>query len=196
MRYIAFFDFDGTITKRDTLLEFIKFSKGNLPFYIGFLLHAPVLIAYKIGLLSNKKAKEKILGFFFSHTDIGKFHQDCKQFSLEVLPKLVRPKALEEIQKLNDSGATVVIVTASAENWVKPWADTMQLDLIGTKLEEKSHKLTGKIQDINCHGEEKVRRIMERYSLKDYDKIYAYGDTRGDKPMLKLAHEAFYKPFR
>ena len=54
---IAFFDFDGTITTKDTLLEFIKFSKGNLLFYAGFLLNLHFLVAYKLKIISNQAAK-------------------------------------------------------------------------------------------------------------------------------------------
>ena len=50
---IAFFDFDGTITTKDTLLEFIRFSKGRFRFYLGFLLYSPYLIAYKIKLIAG-----------------------------------------------------------------------------------------------------------------------------------------------
>jgi len=41
-----------------------------------------------------------------------------------------------------------------------------------------------------------VRRILAAYDLSQYDEVYAYGDTKGDKPMLGLATIAFYKPFR
>ena len=45
-------------------------------------------------------------------------------------------------------------------------------------------------------AEEKVIRIQEEYNLSDYQEIYVYGDSPGDKPMLGLATKSFYKPFR
>ena len=45
-------------------------------------------------------------------------------------------------------------------------------------------------------GAEKVNRIKEKYTLDEYEYIYAYGDSRGDKEMLTIAHEQHYKPFR
>ena len=60
----------------------------------------------------------------------------------------------------------------------------------------KNGLLTGKIENQNCHGEEKVNRINAAFDLSQYDEIYCYGDTKGDKPMLRLATFAFYKPFR
>lgn len=193
---IAFFDFDGTITRKDTLLEFIKFCKGHLSFYIGFIIHTPALIAYKIGLITNQQAKEKILHHFFSNISVHEFQKLCDDFEKKVLPGIIRQKANNEIKRLKEKGFTIVIVSASPGNWIRGWADVNDLELIATKLSIENNNITGKISGLNCHGIEKVRRIKERYKLGDFDKIYAYGDSSGDKPMLALAHHSFMKPFR
>ncbi len=193
---IAFFDFDGTITTKDTLLEFIKFSKGNLKFWLGFLLNAPYIIAYKLKIITNQSAKEKVLKFFFHNTPATIFKEYCNTFSKTVLPQLIRPGALQEIRRLQQNGSLVVIVSASPENWIQHWADDMQVQLLASKLEIREGKITGKIIGKNCHGKEKVRRIIEFYTLSDYDHIIAYGDSKGDMPMLRLAKTSFFKPFR
>ena len=193
---IAFFDFDGTITTKDTLLEFIKFSNGRLRFYIGFAINSPWLIAFKLKLIPNQTAKERILSWFFRGSDLAAFQKKCDQFASGILPGLIRPKALEEIELLRQKNATIVIVSASPENWIRPWTGSISVKLIATRLTTKEDILTGRILDRNCHGAEKVRRINEEYQLKDYTSIYAYGDSSGDRPMLELAHSAFYKPFR
>lgn len=194
---IAFFDFDGTITTKDTLLEFIKFSKGTPLFYLGFLLTSPWLLAYKAKLISNQQAKEKVLQFFFRNWTLVRFQEICGRFCHTALPDLIRPKALHEIKKLQEAGFIVVIVSASPENWIQGWADQVQAALIATRLETKGElRLTGKILGANCHGEEKVKRIQQEYDLADYREIYAYGDTSGDKPMLRLGTASFFKPFR
>lgn len=195
-RRISFFDFDGTITTKDTLLQFVKHSKGSFYFYLGFLLTSPWMVAFKLKLISNQTAKEQFLRFFFRHYPLEKFQQHCESFAQQEIPRLIRPKALEEIKKLQEAGAEVVIVSASPENWIRPWADQAGVQLLSTRLIIKDDRLTGRIMGRNCHGEEKVRRIREAYTLTDYDQIYAYGDTSGDKPMLALANISFYKPFR
>ena len=194
-REIAFFDFDGTITKKDTLLEFIKFSKGKIRFYLGFIVNLPHLVAFKLGIISNQSAKEKILRFFFKDMPISVFKQYCEKFSKHVLPKLIRPKALKEIQRLKQNNTLVVIVSASPENWIEEWAQNLQLELIASRLELDGGKVTGKILGKNCHGDEKVSRIREIYDLSEYYIIAAYGDSIGDRPMLELATRAYYKPF-
>jgi HAD superfamily hydrolase (TIGR01490 family) len=193
---IAFFDFDGTITTKDTLLEFIKFCKGNFRFYLGFLLNSPYLVAFKTKIISNQAAKEKVLQYFFRGTSVGDFEKLCQSFTKGKLPSLIRPGALKEISKLKQENYVVVVVSASPQNWIKEWADQAGVELIASRLEVKNDMITGKILGKNCHGEEKVRRIMEKYVITDYTSIHAYGDTSGDRQMLALAHNSFFKPFR
>lgn len=137
-----------------------------------------------------------MLRFFFGSMPIAQFRAQCVAFSKNKLHRFVRTKALEEIKKLQASNAEVVIVSASAQDWIKDWCAEMGVSLIATQLEVKDGKVTGKIEGRNCHGEEKVRRIQEAYNLSEYNEIYCYGDTKGDKPMLALGTISFYKPFR
>lgn len=195
-RRIAFFDFDGTITTKDTLLEIIKYQKGVSKFYTGFLLCSPYIAAWKLGLIPNYAAKERVMRFFFAKTPVDEFQRKCDAFATEVLPSLLRPKALEEINRLQQSGAEVVIVSASPGNWSQAWRKTLNIESLATRLQIKDAKLTGRFDGKNCHGQEKVCRIRDAYDLNSYDEIYCYGDSKGDKPMLGLATFAFYKPFR
>ncbi|WP_315820848.1 HAD family hydrolase [Paraflavitalea speifideaquila] len=89
---IAFFDFDGTITTKDTLLEIIKYRHGKAKFYLGFLLHSPYLVAYKAGIISNQTAKEKVLKLFFGRVTVEQFSQCCTSFAAEKIPGLLRKK--------------------------------------------------------------------------------------------------------
>lgn len=193
---IAFFDFDGTITTSDTFLDFIKFSKGKTAFYTGFLLHSPWLVAFKLKLIPNQSAKEKILKYYFGGMDAGEFERLCGAFTERVMPRLIRPGALEQIRKFRAAGTAVVIVSASPENWIRKWADLLKVELIASRLEIKDGKITGRIIGKNCRGPEKVRRILEKYEVKDYEVIHAYGDTSGDLEMLKMATHSYFRPFR
>lgn len=196
MKTIAFFDFDGTITTKDTLLEFIKYVKGSRSFLTGFLLNSPYLVAYKLNLIPNQLAKEKVMAYFFKNMPLSEFQQWCDRFAAEKISGLIRPKAAAALQQLKQSGAEVVIVSASFGNWIQAWAFENNFQLIATKPELRDGKLTGRIAGKNCHGLEKVRRIKEAFDLQQYGAIQAYGDSSGDKPMLALATQAHYKPFR
>jgi phosphatidylglycerophosphatase C len=193
---IAFFDFDGTITTHDSMLEFIKFYKGNFRYLLGFAVNAFFIVAWKTGFISNQVAKEQVLTHFFKHTPEQFFQDKADEFAAIYIPRLVRSKALKEIERLKNAGAEVVIVSASAENWLAAWCREHGLQLLATRLAVKNGRLTGKIDGLNCHGTEKLNRIKAAFQLSEYDEIYCYGDTKGDKPMLGLATFSFYKPFR
>ena len=195
-RSIAFFDFDGTVTCKDTLFEIIKYQKGKRALYAGLFQLSPWLIAMKLRIVSNAAVKEKVLTFFFKNTPLEDFQHQCNEFIRTTLPRLIRPEALKEINKHKQNNTTVVIVTASAENWVAGWCRQNQIQCIGTKLEINDGKVTGRIYGKNCNGIEKVIRIKALFQLNAYEKILAYGDTKGDKPMLSLATLAFYKYFK
>ncbi len=193
---IAFFDFDGTITTKDTLAENVRFLKGRVPVYIGFLLLFPWIIAYKLGLYPNDLAKQKVLRYFLSGMEQSIFQAKADEFAETKLPALIRPKALEEIERLKKEGFEIVIVSGSAESWVSLWTAKLGLHLIATRLEVINGKMTGNIEGENCYGQQKVVCIRKEFDLGKYDEVYAYGDTSGDKPMLALATKSFYKPFR
>ena len=196
MSNIALFDFDGTITTDDSLIKFIRFAIGDTKTILGMILLSPMLILYKLKLITNYKAKEIMLSYFFKGINEKEFKKVAKEYSLNHIDKIVRPKAMKKIKWHKSQGHKVVIVSASIECWLKPWCDKNSLELIATQLEIKDNLMTGKLLTKNCYGIEKVNRVKKIYNLDDYDYIYAYGDSRGDRELLALANEGFYKPFR
>src|SRR5690606_17192483 len=124
--------------------------KGHTAFYLGFLLHAPFLIAYKLKIISNQRAKEMILRYFFGKMAVGEFSACCDGFVRDIAPSLIRPKAVREIAKLKEAGAEVVIVSASPINWVGKWSESMQLPCIATRLVVEDNRITGNIDGKNC----------------------------------------------
>ncbi|HTJ49887.1 MAG TPA: HAD-IB family hydrolase [Cyclobacteriaceae bacterium] len=193
---LALFDFDGTITTKDTFLEFIKFYHGKTKFILGFLILSPIMVMMILKLIPNWRGKEIVLTWFFKGEDLNHFNQQAEKFCSQIVPSLLRPQALTELEKYKQNSTTVLVVSASAQNWVEPWCKSIGVECLATKLEVKSSKLTGKLQGKNCFGEEKVVRIKERLDLSTFEKIAAYGDSSGDTQMLAIATEKFYKPFR
>ena len=193
---ISLFDFDGTITTDDSLIKFIRFVVGDLKTAWGMLLLSPILITYKLKLVPNYKAKQWMISYFFKGMGEKQFLKDAEEYSLNHIDKILRPKAMEKIAWHLGQHHKVVVVSASIECWLKPWCDKNSLDVIATKIEIKDGMITGNFLSQNCSGVEKANRVKEAYNLSDYDHIFAYGDTRGDKELLALANESFYKPFR
>lgn len=195
MKVLALFDFDGTLTKRDSLLDFIHFVIKTPKKIFGAMILSPIIIGYLFKIVENDYAKERVLHYFFANMKANELYFLGQNYALNRLPSILRSSGIKQLKWHIEQGHDVTIVSASPVIWLKAWTDSLGVKLIATILEEKKGRFTGRYQGLNCYGEEKVRRIKEQFDLNKYDKIYAYGDTPGDKAMLKLADKAFYKPF-
>ena len=198
MRKIYAFDFDGTLTTKDTLLEFIRFAKGSGQMFRGFLLFSPLLLLMKLHLFPNWKAKQKIFSYFFKGMNIDDFNALCTHFA-EQNKHLLRPAGIEKVrQAIEEEQATVLIISASIDNWVRPFFDEIdkKIQVLGTQIETNGGRLTGQFTTKNCYGQEKVNRLTALYPHREAYELIAFGDSRGDKELLDFADKGFYKPFR
>ncbi len=193
---LALFDFDGTITTKDTFLEFIKFACGKTKFWLGMWLMSPVLILHLLKLIRNDKAKTFVFDYFFSDWTYNEFKNAGEDFCKTKVSSLIRPKGLEKIKWHQQQGHRIIVITASMKEWVAPWCRSMNIEILATEAEVKHDKITGKLGSANCYGQEKVERLNKHLSLSEYTDIYAYGDSSGDKELLSLTQYSHFKPFR
>lgn len=187
-RTVAVFDFDGTLTTKDTLLEFIKFSCGTGKFYFVFLLYIPLLVLMKLKLYPNWECKQKVFAHFFKGMKISEFSRLGKDFAKEI-ENIRKESMIAELRKLREEGASIYVISASIDEWVRPFCTQLgALDVISTKVEIDSLGcLTGRFLTLNCYGQEKVRRLLEiEPNRKEYI-LVAYGDSQGDKELLEFA---------
>lgn len=196
------FDFDGTLTSSDTMIELIRYAKGTRRLFGGLMANIWFLVMMKLHLYPNWRCKERILSYFFGGMNIADFNKLCISFANSRHP-LVRPQAIAEVNDIMANGGKALVVSASAENWVRPLLEKAFCtipNLSATQLEVADGKITGRIIGKNCYGEEKVNRIEEYLKANNIRRqdyyIYAYGDSAGDKQMMEYADESFYKPFR
>ncbi|HBH23430.1 MAG TPA: HAD-IB family hydrolase [Cytophagales bacterium] len=195
MKALALFDFDGTITRKDSLLEFLKYKAGSSGFYAGMFLCMPYILYCTLIIKKGWKAKERVLQYFLKGQKKEDLYEIGTKFRNEIIPGIVEPAALEKIKWHQEQGHRVVIVSASLDFWLKKWTDDHGLELIATEIAFENGKASGKFATPNCNGMEKVRRIKEILDLNEYKPIYAYGNSHGDMPMINLADYKFYKYF-
>lgn len=181
------FDFDGTLTTRDTLIEFIRYACGTARFLLGFLLYSPLLVMMKLRLYSNGKAKQKVFAHFFKGMTIEAFNTLCQDFA-STHRHLLRLEVVSQLEQALSEGAEVLIVSASIDNWVQPFFPKVKV--LGTQIEVIDGRLTGRFLTPNCYGQEKVRRILTLHPDRSAYHLTAYGDSRGDRKMLAFADEA------
>ena len=194
MKRVFAFDFDGTLTTRDTLIAFIHYACGTPRFLLGFLLHAPLLVLMKLRLYSNGKTKQRLFTWFFQGMSIETFDALCQSFALSHR-HLLRPDTVRLLQQALSEGAEVLVVSASIDNWVQPFFSTFHLPpstfhVLCTQIEVIDGRLTGRFLTPNCYGQEKVRRILALHPDRSTYHLTAYGDSLGDRELLAFADEA------
>lgn len=192
------FDFDGTLTRRDTLIEFIRFALGTRRLLGALLRLSPLLVLMKLRLYDNGRAKERLFAHCFGGMPIAEFDGLCRHFAHERRADLLRPELLSVLNRALAQGARVLVVSASIDNWVKPFfAGERQPVVVGTQIAVEKGLVTGAFTTPNCYGAEKVRRVQQALpdllAHRDHYYITAYGDSRGDKEMLSYADEGHYQ---
>ncbi len=190
---VVVYDFDGTLTKSDSLLGFIRYACGSRAMLCGFLRHLPLLMLMKLHCYPNYKAKQQVFSYFFRGMDIRQFDGLCRRYAA-THRQILRPQGVASLEQDSQAGRQVVIVSASVDNWVQPFFPGVCV--LGTQVEVRDGRLTGRFLTPNCYGQEKVRRLLERFPDRGQYRLTAYGDSRGDREMLAFADEAHYKPFR
>lgn len=193
MKKIYAFDFDGTLTTRDSFLEFIRYVCGNWALCKGILRYSPLLVLMKLGLYPNWKAKQKVFAYFFKGMPLKDFAQQGRLFALD-RQHLLRPQGVDMVKQAQAEDAEVLIVSASIDYWVQPFFP--EVKVVGTQVEVEEGCLTGRFLTKNCYGQEKVNRILALYPHRNEYELIAFGDSAGDKELLAFADEAHYKPFR
>ncbi|MFN5416092.1 MAG: HAD family hydrolase [Flavobacteriia bacterium] len=183
---IAFFDFDGTISSSDSLVEFIKFYAGRKKFYLAFFLMSPFILLYFVGFYPNNKLKELIFTYFFKGKDEKEVKEKGIVFCEKILPHALKQSSLEKINWHQKQEHEIYIITASSAIWLKPWCDKNNFKLISTEFEVKNNIFTGKIQGKNCHGREKKRRVQEILEQSKTTQSFGYGNEKSDLAFMQI----------
>lgn len=188
------FDFDGTLTHRDTMFAFLKFADKQR-FQRYFLGLIPQFAFVKFGLTDPARVKLKFIASVLKNLSENEIHRLAQDFFQQKHNELLRPNALKFIQNLDLEKNKALMVTASLDFWARPFAEFLGLELVATRAKLNEGKFQGEIIGQNCNGAEKVHRIEEIYSPDLFEHTVAFGDTKGDLPMLSWAKEKHYRPF-
>jgi phosphatidylglycerophosphatase C len=194
-RPLVAFDFDGTLTWKDSFLAFLAWRAGRARYLAGLAALAPAMAAYAIDR-DRGRLKAAATRRFLAGATRAELEADAQRFAAELGQSLLRPDAVRSWRRWQGRGARLAIVTASPETIVAPIARALGADLlIGTRLAfDRDDRVSGRLEGAKCRGPEKVRRLREVFG----DEVRleaAYGDTDGDLEMLGLAEEQGLKVF-
>ncbi|WP_409519609.1 HAD family hydrolase [Pseudescherichia sp.] len=194
-KVLSVFDFDGTLTRRDSFIPFLKFAFGRRLFTRKILqLVIPTLRCFR-RKLTRDELKEVLITTFLSGIEEKWVQDQAVAYCTQYWDRLMRPNGLLAVAKEISTGAEVTLCSASPVLVLQPFADKLGIKLIGTQLESKDGVLTGRITDHNCRCIHKIKRLESVYgSLSDYH-LRAWGDSRGDYEMLAAAGDAYWRHF-
>ena len=194
---VAAFDFDGTLTHRDSLLPFLYFVTGTTGTFINLLLETPHLIRYLLNGQDRQSLKEAIMSRFLKNFTRQEIQAYGEQFAKQVLPKMILPEGLKKIAWHKNQGHQCLLISANLDIYLVPWGQMNGFHhIITSRVEFSNAKVTGHLIGLNCRGQEKVRRLEEIMGPKENYLLYAYGDSSGDRELLDLADYPYYKTFK
>lgn len=185
---VALFDVDGTLTRADCVVPFLRRAAGWR--FFATLAQHPVALAR--GLLRTDRDALKALGCSsLAGLDAAALGALGERFADEMLSWRVRPDTTARLRRHQQLGHTVVLASASLDPYLVPFARALGVDgVLCTRLEvDASGRLTGRLDGANCRSAEKARRVGEWLAsagLEDAE-LWAYGDSAGDLDMLALA---------
>ncbi len=194
---VAAFDLDGSLTEGGSVWRWLRFIAGTRAVLAAAL---PLSVALGVGALRSGKwadqAKERLFQKLLTGRDLDEVRDESRTFALSHLERAGRTVVLERLAWHLEQGHDVVIVSASPQIYVEVVADALgATGAIGTRLAVDARgKLAGSYLGRNCRGTEKIRRLNEWISERDYEAepvIYAYGNSRGDRRLLSGATHPF-----
>lgn len=170
------YDFDKTVYNGDSTVDFFKFILKKHP---SVLACVPKIffaaVGYKLGKYSTKRFKEVFFSFLPKLKDIP---SDVDEF-WERNEKKIK-KWYTDIKRADD-----LVISASPCFLLLPICKALKVSLIATEMDIN----TGKIIGENCKGEEKVRRLREKYGDIEIDRFYS--DSLSDLPLAEISRRAY-----
>ncbi|MBR4457416.1 MAG: HAD-IB family hydrolase [Clostridia bacterium] len=186
---MALFDFDGTLCPGDSIVPYLRLCvREGLAPKAQWLRAGLGYILQRLRLIPVSRAKAMTLSFIRGRSREEMDALARRFFREELLPRC-HPEGLREIRRLRNEGIRVAVISASPEVYMRVLPEFVKVDaVLATPCEEDPKGLyTGEVGP-NCRGEEKVRRVREAWP--DAEIVTAYGDSRGDLPMLAMTDRA------
>lgn len=192
-RRIAAFDFDGTLSRRDTLVPFLARACGTQDLTRALRRVAPLAVKARTGTLGSElhhrdATKAALLHRLLAGREAGWFEQQGRRYASRLEAKL-RPEMVEQVRWHRAEGHELVIVSASLATYLEPFAAEHGFDhVIAVELEVGAHgRLTGEMVGPNVRGPEKAVRLRSWLGGDEPEVLWAYGNSSGDRELLAMA---------
>ncbi|WP_426573438.1 HAD-IB family hydrolase [Aquihabitans sp. McL0605] len=192
-RRIAAFDFDGTLTRRDTLVPFLATSCGPGAFIRALGRVAPTALRARTGrthgaVHPRDAGKAALLRELYADRRADWLASQGQKYAA-TLTRRLRPEMVEQVRWHREAGHELVIVSAGLRTYLEPFAADAGFDhVIAVELEaDDAGVLTGELQGPNVRGPEKAVRLRRWLGDDQPEMLWAYGNSSGDTELLAMA---------
>lgn len=191
MTAVAAFDFDATLTRKDTVIPFLRRLAGTRALATGLLASS-----HRLAPAAARRSRDAIRAVateqVFRGRPIEEVEQIAQAYGDQIFAVGLRPDTSARLRWHREAGHRVVIVSASYEQYVRVVGEHLGVDaVLATRLEVVDHRCTGRLDGPNCRGPEKVARLTGWLTDQGLDRaevrLWAYGDSNGDRELLALA---------
>lgn len=193
VRQIAAFDFDGTLTRSDTLLPFLAWSCGRAALARALAQAAPTAMRARTGRLTESThprdaSKAVLLDRLLAGRSQEWFTEQGQRYAT-LLDRRLRPDVLARVKWHRGQGHELLIVSASLRTYLDHVAAAHRFDqVIAVEMQVTNGVLSGDLVGPNVRGPEKAIRLRS-WIGDDLDQVqlWAYGNSSGDRELLAMA---------
>jgi phosphatidylglycerophosphatase C len=186
-RRIAVFDLDGTLTRNDTLLPYLRRFVLNRPSrWLRIVRFAVAALGWWTHPLRRDRIKEGLIIACVGGVSRSEVNRHTQRFVDRLCANGLNASAVAELQRHRDNGDRLVLLSASPDVYVAAVADRLGFDdCVSTELSWRGDRLTGAFSSPNRRGPEKAR-VIERLRQTGRE-IDAYANSASDLAHLRLA---------
>ena len=195
-RVVAVFDFDGTVTDRDTLVPFLVLAFGRARVAATFAALAGTGLGYLLRRVSIDEFKRRVLRRLVADTSAPRLRALGPAHARALVPRL-RPDALARIGWHRAQGHRLVLVSSTLDLYLAHVGAQLGFDdVLCSRLATRGERFSGELEGADCTGPEKLRRLEALLGDLQAHELHVYGDSAGDRELLAAADHPHFRPFR
>lgn len=193
---VAAFDVDGTLTRDDSVVPFLRRFAGH-PAVLARAVRQLPTVAVAVARRDRDRLRAAATRAVFTGVAHSAVAAEGSRYATEIVAGHLRADTTARLRWHVAEGHRVVLVSASYDAYLHGVAAALGAEaVLATRLAVRDGRCTGALDGRNCRGPEKVARLdawLAAAGLTRSDvELWAYGDSNGDRELLAAADHAVW----